>query len=122
MRKIMPQEIEIWYLIPALRRELTKVFIESHGLNQKRVAEILGITEPAVSQYLKSKRGKEMQFSKKEIVHIQIAGKKMIEDEDNVMKILYDLCVVFRGSKVICDLHRSQDSSVDSKCDICLEH
>ena len=62
----LPQELEIWYLIPALRRELTKIFISDFKLSQKKISEILGITESAVSQYQNSKRAQDLKFAKKE--------------------------------------------------------
>ncbi|MBC7110057.1 MAG: helix-turn-helix domain-containing protein [Archaeoglobi archaeon] len=49
-------EDAIWYIIPALRRELT-VELYNSGLTQKEISEYMGITQAAVSQYLKSKRG-----------------------------------------------------------------
>ncbi len=121
MKKVMPQEIEVWYLIPALRRELAKIFIKYHNLSQKEAAEILGITEAAISQYLKSKRGKEIKFSKKELEQIKKSAKRIIKDNDNTMKELYDLCVLFRESKVICNLHRKKDRSISKHCQACFE-
>lgn len=119
--KVMPQEIEVWYLIPALRRELAKIFIRDYNLTQKESAKIIGITESAISQYLKAKRGNEIKFSKKEISEIRKSADRMIKDNDNIMKELYDLCVKFRESKVICNLHRSKDKSISKDCTACFE-
>ena len=30
MKTLLPQEIEMWYLIPALRRELTKIMVKDY--------------------------------------------------------------------------------------------
>lgn len=122
MKKVMPQEIEVWYLIPALRRELAKIFIKEYDLNQKKVAEILGITEAAVSQYLNSKRGHEIKFSKDGLNQIKKSAKEMIENRDSAMKKIYDLCVLLRETKVICELHKNQDKSVEKNCDICFKN
>ena len=62
MSKVMPQEIEVWYLIPALRREFTRIFIKDYGLTQKQTADILGITEAAISQYLRLKIANQIKF------------------------------------------------------------
>ena len=43
MSKTMPQEIEVWYLIPAIRREVANVLIAEHKLKQKMIAVILMI-------------------------------------------------------------------------------
>ena len=121
MKKLMPQEIEVWYLIPALRRELARTFIEKYDLSQKKAADILGITEAAISQYLNSKRASEIKFSKKELEKIEKAAKEIINDNSSIMKSLYDLCNVLRESKVICDLHKNQDKSVAKNCSVCFK-
>jgi hypothetical protein len=46
----MPQEIEVWYIIPAIRKELAKRLVQHHEVAQKDVAELLGVTEAAISQ------------------------------------------------------------------------
>jgi|Deesub1362B_J571_1020462.scaffolds.fasta_scaffold00058_124 hypothetical protein len=55
-------ESAIWYIIPALRRELTRE-LHNYGLSQKEISECLGITQAAVSQYLKNKRGATVELS-----------------------------------------------------------
>ena len=59
----MPQEIEVRYIIPAIRRELASLLIKEHYKTQKEAAKILGLTEAAISQYQHSKRAKEVVFS-----------------------------------------------------------
>ena len=117
----MPQEIEVWYLIPALRKELAISFINDHGLSQKKVAEMLGITDSAISQYLSQKRGNEIKFSKTEIENIKKTAKEIIKDNKDVMKKIYDLSVSLRKSKTICGIHMSQDKNVGEGCDICFK-
>ena len=121
MKNIMPQEIEVWYLIPALRRELAKTFIKDYNLSQKKAAEILGMTSAAISQYMSSKRGKEIKFSDNELKEIKKSAKKIIGNKSNLMKELYDLCVLLIKSKTICEIHKSQDDNVTSICDICFK-
>jgi len=121
MSKIMPQEIEIWYLIPALRREFTRIFIKDYGLTQKKTAEILGVTEAAVSQYLRLKRANQIKFSKKESVQIKKSADEIIEHPETLIKNLYNLCASLRESKVICKLHKSHDKSIPNNCDVCFQ-
>jgi hypothetical protein len=44
-------------LIPTARALLVKDLVERHNLSQVEIANRLGITQPAVSQYLRSLRG-----------------------------------------------------------------
>lgn len=115
----MPQEIEVWYLIPALRRELAKIFIKDYDLTQKKAAENLGITKSAISQYLSLKRGQQINFTEKEMMDIKKSAEKIIKKNEDLMKELYDLCVLLRKSRTICDMHREQDKGISENCNIC---
>jgi len=119
--KSLPQEIEVWYLIPALRRELAKILISDFGMRQKKVSEILGITESAVSQYLSSKRGNELRFSEKEKEIIKDVATDIIEGKDANEEI-YKLSLKLRGNEAMCNLHKKLDHSVKRNCDLCLTH
>ena len=44
-------------VLPTIRAILVKDLVERHNLNQVEVSNRLGITQPAVSQYLRSLRG-----------------------------------------------------------------
>ena len=54
---LQPQEVEVFYVLPAIRRALAKAMIVQ-GLSQREVAKRLGLTEGAVSQYMHGKRAK----------------------------------------------------------------
>lgn len=119
MKKIMPQELDVWYLIPAIRRELAIIFTKEKKLSQKKVATILGLTESAISQYLKSKRAEELKFSAKDKEEIRKTADKMLTDESNSTKYLYELSIKLRSSGCLCNLHRKHDKDVSIYCDIC---
>jgi hypothetical protein len=121
MKKVMPQEIEVWYLIPAIRRELARIFIKEYGISQKESANILGVTEAAISQYLSYKRAKELSFSKEELKRIKNVAKKIIKNKDKAMDLIYELCVSFRKAGIICKLHRRHDKEVSKECKICMD-
>jgi len=121
MTKVMPQEIEVWYLIPSLRRELAKIFVKDYNLSQKEAAQILGLTEAAVSQYSKSKRAIELKFTKEEQALVKETAVKIMKEKDKVMEHMYNACTVLRGSKTICDLHRRYEKGIPAGCDICME-
>ncbi len=52
-----PCEIIVWNIVPIIRKEFAKNLNENYGLNQRKVADKLGITESTVSRYLSGKRG-----------------------------------------------------------------
>jgi len=50
-------EMLVQDILPTARSLIAKKLISDYGLSQKQVAEKLGITQPAISQYNKSIRG-----------------------------------------------------------------
>ena len=119
--KSLPQEIEVWYLIPALRRELAKILISDFGMNQKQVSKTLEITESAVSQYLKAKRGSEIKFSEEDIKKIKETATNIVE-KGNSSQELYKLSTKFRGTEAVCDLHKKEDKTISKNCDLCMNY
>ena len=117
--ELMPQELEVWYLIPAIRREMTKIFISDFKLSQKQISEILGVTESAISQYKKFKRAQDLKFSKEEIEKIRKFAKKIILDKKHSKEYFFKLCLELRGTKSLCELHKKQDKNISKNCDLC---
>ena len=114
--KMLPQEIEVWYLIPAIRKELA-VSLHSQGLKQKEISELLQVTPSAISQYLKEKRGS--QTLKEEFkIKIDESAKELIEGKAliSIMKILMEEAWKMG---VLCDLHKKYDMNLPEKCKLC---
>lgn len=121
MTIIMPQEIEVWYIIPALRKEIAKELIKTHGLTQREAAKVLNTTEATISNYMKSKRAKKVKFTAEEIARIKENTKLILKNPKEIVEHLYDLCKKMRGSKTVCDLHRKYEKVLPEECDICSE-
>lgn len=60
---LLPQEIEVWYIIPAVRKELALRLTKDYGLSFEKTGNILGISKAAVSQYLSNKRANKIKLS-----------------------------------------------------------
>jgi len=114
----MPQEIEVWYIIPAIRRELAKSMVEL-GLAQKQIADKMGITEAAVSQYISNKRAKEVAFSNAVLDEIKSSTKKIIYDEKLLVPEMVRLTKLTGVKQVMCDIHKKQDVNLPDGCDVC---
>ena len=117
----MPQEIEVWYIIPALRRELAKTMIEDFNLTQKAVAKHMYLTEAAVSQYQSSKRAKEVIFTEAVLSEIKRSATKIIENEKHLVTEMMRLCKLTGVKQIMCDIHKKQDVKLPENCGICLE-
>jgi len=116
-RIVHPQELEVWYAIPAIRREIAKE-MKRRGLEQKKIAKNLGVTEAAISQYFSKKRAQEIKFGdilKKEImkgVDKILANPNLIVQE--VQRIL-DLPEI---RLQLCEIH-GQCKGACAECKIC---
>tara|TARA_Y100000310_G_scaffold345750_1_gene469254 strand:+ start:9437 stop:9796 length:360 start_codon:yes stop_codon:yes gene_type:complete len=103
----LPQEIEVWYIIPSIRKELAKAILEE-GLTQKEIAKRLCITEAAVSQYIKNKRGKEVKFTPAVLNQIKISARRIVDSKAKSasMKEIQRICKYLRRRDHICKIHK----------------
>lgn len=117
-RILQPQEIEVFYVLPAIRRELA-LSMKKAGKTQKDIAKLLGVTEPAVSQYISLKRAKQVVFDDgiKQIIH---TAASRITDELGLFREMQKLMRVMHENRVICKVHESLGQA-PSGCRACYE-
>ncbi|MDP2908839.1 MAG: helix-turn-helix domain-containing protein [Nanoarchaeota archaeon] len=114
----MPQELEVWYVIPALRKAFAEMMLEK-GLSQKEIAKKLSLGKSAVSQYLKSQRGAELKFDKKMLKIIGGSVDKILKNESTPREEIVYLCNVIKREGILCCFHRSMDKKL-KQCEVCL--
>ncbi|MHA1237858.1 MAG: transcriptional regulator [Candidatus Odinarchaeia archaeon] len=79
-----PCQTALWYVLPAIRRELARILIEEHKMSQRKAADILGLSEAAVSQYVHKKRGRTpITFDKKAIDVMKRIATDMAKSKSN---------------------------------------
>ena len=103
MRRIRtPCEIIMWDIVPAIRKELAHVLVKDYGLSQKKVASMLGVSEAAVSQYMKKKRGKRIKLNTGDRKKIREIAKHIMEKqtESAVIKSICEICKVVYFKKI----------------------
>jgi len=111
-----PQEIEVWYVLPAVRKELV-VALKVKGFSQKKIAEYLNITEPAVSQYIKLKRAKDVNLPDKVKKFVKEAAEKIV-DKKTAFQQIQEICKHIKETKAICAIHKCMEKGLE-KCDVC---
>jgi predicted transcriptional regulator len=118
MKDVMiPQEVEVWYVIPALRRELTKAMQEK-GMMQKDIAKKLHITEAAVSQYIKLKRAVDIVFDNKTKKEVERSAAKIMKDDNAMIKEIQRLLGLMKKERSICVIHK-RHCNLPKDCDYC---
>ena len=125
---LLPSEIEAKSLIPAVRAILAKKLIKEYSLKEEDVAKVLGITQAAVSNYVRGTRGDMELISKLESVREVM---RMIDDiakdlstnkayTPSTLAKFVGLCNYMRYTLLICDVHHSMESNIDEQiCEQC---
>ena len=108
-----PCMVVVQYVLPAIRVLIAKELIEKHGLKRVRVAEKMGITPAAVTQYLKEIRGeravKIVESSGEAIRVVSKIADGLAKDEASVYDVLEDICRACRimmSNGFLCEIHR----------------
>jgi len=82
----LPQEIEVWYIIPAIRKELARTLTTKYQMSYEKTGNLLGISKAAVSQYLSNKRANNIKIS--EEIKEEISKSAKVITENNKMTVL----------------------------------
>jgi hypothetical protein len=121
-----PCEVVVRDILPAIRAMLVKELIERHRLSQVEVARKLGITQPAVSQYLRMLRGtslggallKKVETNMRELAE-DIAHGKL--EHKQIIERYCSICRSMKQRELVCLLHmRTAPDLRREGCRICL--
>ena len=121
MVNLMPQEIEVWFLLPSIRRELAIFLTKKHAMTQFEVSKLIGITAAAVSQYISKKRGTDMKFTLDELCVIEEGSNMIVKDKSNAHAIIYNISQKLKGGKSMCDLHMQHSKDIPTDCRLCCQ-
>ena len=85
------------YVVPWIRRELAISLVKDYEMPQVRIAEILEVTEPAISQYLSSKRGNDIQIDDEVVIQeIKLSSEKLSSGRNSISREICALCKLIR--------------------------
>jgi len=125
---LLPSEIEAKSLIPAVRAIIAKKLIRDYSLKEENIASVLGITQAAVSNYVRGTRGDMELISKLESV---CEVMRMIDDiardlstnnayTPSTLAKFVGLCNYMRYTLIICDVHHRIEPNIDEQiCEQC---
>ncbi|WP_324736024.1 winged helix-turn-helix transcriptional regulator [Thermococcus sp. SY098] len=125
--KINAFEVASKYVYPSLRRRLVEILYRDHKLTQTQVAELLHITQSAVSRYLRMNRGSFIDISNfQDIDHyLKELADKIIKEKLTEYQIhaeLVEIALKMLGKGYLCPIHEKIDPELDpSKCRICID-
>ena len=96
----LPQEIEVWYIIPAIRRELARLLTGEHGLSYDKAGDVLGISKAAISQYNKNKRASKVNLHSRVLKEIEKSAKRLDKNKELAVKEILRILKFMRDKKL----------------------
>jgi predicted transcriptional regulator len=114
---VQPQEVIVWYILPAIRREITNSLINDYHLPQKEIAKRFGLTEPAISQYKKGARG-DIELSSEIKKKVKEAARNIAEEDCRAPREVQRVLKYIQREGFLCEFHRKY-GLVHEGCDMC---
>ena len=104
MQMKSPCEQIVWDVLPSIRAAIAKELVK-RGISQKEVSRMLGITPPAVSQYVSKKRGYNIEFREDIRAAIGRLADDMIEERvkgNDLVKKICEVCRMLQDDETAC--------------------
>jgi len=127
IRLRLPCEVLTEHLLPMIRRMLAKELVNRHGMSQVKASRILGVTQPAVSNYLRSEPRvrRELEASLGEVKRmVESLSEDLLKDrltQVEALKRICSLCIQMRNRGPICRIHGENIPSLQpDRCFFCL--
>lgn len=123
----LPCEIAVKTVVPAIRATLAQELVEKYELKQNQAAEILGISQSAVSKYTRQVRGhvieidniKEVQPLIDEMVDLLVNGNR---ERAKFLKLFCQTCLTIRRKGLMCQFCQKADPRiVIEECKFCIK-
>ena len=113
---LLPQEIELAFIVPAIRREYTS-HLKSSGYDQHSIAKFLQVTDAAISQYASGKRGNELQFPKNILDEIHESADRLVSGK-HIVTEMTTMLELMKQKGITCAVHMEK-ADLPTDCDLC---
>ncbi len=121
----LPCEVAVKSVVPAIRALLAKELTEVFGMKQTEAANLLGITQTAVSKYTHHVRGRVLSIESEKEVRVLISetAASLVNGNLDKTKLALQICSACRLVRVkgiMCRLCKRADSTLNiEQCKLC---
>jgi hypothetical protein len=111
---ILPCEVGVKTVLPAVKAIMARRIVEQHGLNELETANLLGLSQSAVSRYKSKERGNNLSVieSSPEILALidQMINFviKEPENREGLLGLFCDTCKMAREKGLMCPLCKEE--------------
>jgi len=124
---LLPCEIAVKSAIPAIKAAMAKELVETYHLTQDHVAEILGVSQSAVSKYTRHVRGHVLKTDDiEELKPLVTRTVSLLVSEDpkraEFLKLFCQMCKIIRRKGLMCKFCQKTDPEIEEECDFCLDY
>lgn len=109
----IPCELVVWHVLPIIRRDVARELVKTHGIQQSEVAKKFGLTDAAISQYIKKKRG-DNQFIENSPYYemfekeVKESAMRIVNEESDFPAEMCRICMVMKSSGMLAMIYREK--------------
>jgi len=125
---ILPCEVGVKTVLPAVKAIMARNIVTNHGLNEKQTADLLGLSQSAVSRYIGRERGSNLVVIENTPEVLSLIDQmvlSLIKEPDNrrqVLELFCQTCTTIREKGLMCPVCQKDMSPLwAEKCLFCKE-
>jgi uncharacterized protein len=106
---LLPCEVGVKTILPAVKAIMARNIVENHGLKEKETADLLGLSQSAISRYMNRGRGNLIELES--TLEVQSLIDQMVtiivkepQNKREVMDLFCQTCTVIRQKGLMCSL------------------
>lgn len=109
----IPCELVVWHVLPVIRREVARELVKTHGMQQSEVAKKFGLTDAAISQYIKKKRG-DNQFLESSPYYetfqkeVTVSAERIINGESDFAAEMCRICMAMKTTGMLAAMYKKE--------------
>ena len=122
---LAPCEVAVKCGLPAIRATIAKQLMAKYGLKQAEIAQLLGVSQPAISLYYRRIRGNAINLDIDGEIKDSIGELARRLSQRNLSNVDFfsafcDICRKMRAKGLLCEAHKTLDPSIDTEnCGLC---